>query len=728
MAPWHVLKVTLHLILFLLLIPQDTLANNSPPGLKSEKDWFVWEDEGVGAVVTRLVTFNEQNNTVTFQLEPNTDADTIHEYFAVDAQRRVVVAKNLTGLLRPGEKKRSYMLRVKLVDGKFNPVIVVRLQVAKPGEVPSHPTGRVFEGPPIFRGEQPYEFGRGSLPPITPEPMIVPLLHVNRTWYVREDAPVGTLVDTVDVHDLAENGYILQLSDPSGLLQINSKTGRVTVAASPTTHQIGSFIVKVTAKSPQGTAQEEMQLFVLASHSTSTIRPGQINQLDLHVVQSGEVSDSTVSGTSSIEPPSAGHAGGSLTIITILVVVGVVPVVGALLWCWNRNRKLVAGKSKKSAVMYDKEKEAAATVEDEEQSDNESQQRGSIAGLAARWWRRASSNTYEDSLRDSKEKQESESVSSSSADIWEFPRHRLKFMGILGEGCFGQVWKCEATGLKGEKSMLVAVKTLKESAGERERKDLVQELKVLKSLGQHPNVLSMLACCTEKDPLFIVLEYMVIGKLQSYLRSSRADTPYNNLHGSSSSLTPKDLIMFTYQTARGMEFLCRNGIVHRDLATRNVLLGEDNVCKVADFGLARDVANNRIYERKSDGRLPVRWMAPESLFDNIFSAKSDVWSFGVLLWEIVTLGSTPYPGMGAVEVMRKVREGYRMEKPDHCRREIYNIMYYCWDKDPNERPCFTELVHTLEGLLMTEVEYIELDRFPDHNYYNFVQGKTDELL
>lgn len=120
-------------------------------------------------------------------------------------------------------------------------------------------------------------------------------------------------------------------------------------------------------------------------------------------------------------------------------------------------------------------------------------------------------------------------------------------------------------------------------------------------------------------------------------------------------------------------------------------------------------------------------MAVESLYDNLFSVKSDIWSFGILMWEIVTLGSTPYPGISASDVMKKIRDGYRLEKPDHCRRELYNIMYYTWAKDPSERPSFTEIVQMLDNLLHTEMDYIELERFPDHNYYNIVNLSGEKL-
>eukprot|EP00092_Neocalanus_flemingeri_P013493 GFUD01014552.1.p1 GENE.GFUD01014552.1~~GFUD01014552.1.p1 ORF type:complete len:606 (+),score=67.44 GFUD01014552.1:159-1976(+) len=325
------------------------------------------------------------------------------------------------------------------------------------------------------------------------------------------------------------------------------------------------------------------------------------------------------------------------------------------------------------------------------------------------------SNTYESDLVNTKE---------SFADPWEFPRHQLKIYGILGEGCFGQVWKCEALNIDGKKgTTTVAVKTLKESASEKEKKDLISELGVMKMLEPHPNVVRLLGCCTtgsEKEPIFVIMEYVAKGKLQEFLRKSRAEHYYGNLHGSSQKLTSRDLTSFCYHVAKGMEYLSSKKVIHRDLAARNVLVTDLNICKVADFGFSRDVMINNIYERKSEGRLPIRWMAPESLYDNIYTTKTDVWSYGVLMWEIATLGSTPYPGMSGSEVMKKVKEGHRLEKPEHCDREIFNMMFYCWDKDPVERPSFTQLVKDLEALLTKETDYIDLNQFPDHAYYNEV--------
>lgn len=294
----------------------------------------------------------------------------------------------------------------------------------------------------------------------------------------------------------------------------------------------------------------------------------------------------------------------------------------------------------------------------------------------------------------------------------------MRVLGRLGEGCFGQVWKCHVLSPDGEANSVVAVKTLKETSDAKERQDLLKELELMKGLDPHPNVVQLLGCCTEKDPIYLILEYMSEGTLLAHLRQSRASGQYGNLHDRSSSLTSRDLTSYGHQIARGMLYLTDKGVVHRDLAARNVLLSSELVCKVADFGLARDVVGIEVYEKKTNGRLPIRWMAPESLHENIFTMKTDAWSFGILLWEIITLGLTPYPGFSAQQVVKKIKEGYRLERPEHCNREMYNLMYYCWYDDPGLRPDFKEIVNTLESFLLSDLDYIELDKFPERLYYN----------
>ncbi|XP_078041064.1 tyrosine kinase receptor Cad96Ca [Augochlora pura] len=394
----------------------------------------------------------------------------------------------------------------------------------------------------------------------------------------------------------------------------------------------------------------------------------------------------------------------SMTLVPVTAVC--VLVVGLGMGAWSLRNKFCSTKKSK------KDTKEQASVSVSNISDDPS--------LVLKRWRgpKAHNNRYEPWEKDSQA-----GAQNKQEDKWEFPRHRLKVFNILGEGCFGQVWKCEALDIDGKSgTTIVAVKTLKENATERERLDLAQELRVMKNLDPHPNVVRLLGCCTEREPMFVILEYVSGGKLQSFLRASREERN----HGGP-GLTSRDLTGFVYQIAKGMEYLASKGIIHRDLAARNILIDENRACKVADFGFARDVAANQIYERKSEGRLPIRWMAPESLYDNIFSVKSDIWSFGVLIWEIVTLGSTPYPGLAAAEVMRRIKEGYRLDRPEHCKRELYNIMYYCWDKDPACRPSFGELVGLTEGLLLDETDYIELDRFPDHSYYNVLNLSGEKL-
>jgi len=167
-----------------------------------------------------------------------------------------------------------------------------------------------------------------------------------------------------------------------------------------------------------------------------------------------------------------------------------------------------------------------------------------------------------------------------------------------------------------------------------------------------------------------------------------------------------------------MRHVASKKLVHRDLAARNVLMTRDLVAKIGDFGLARDVYCEGIYVKTGGGRLPIKWMAPESIKDRAYTVKSDVWSFGILMWEIVTLGGSPYPGMPLNALLEKVLYGYRMPKPDHCSDEVYTIMEECWMVDPVSRPHFDFLCKELATLLSEE----------DRNYINVTGLALQESL
>ncbi|XP_037550469.1 fibroblast growth factor receptor 3 [Nematolebias whitei] len=299
---------------------------------------------------------------------------------------------------------------------------------------------------------------------------------------------------------------------------------------------------------------------------------------------------------------------------------------------------------------------------------------------------------------------------------WEFPRSRLTLGKPLGEGCFGQVVMAEAVGVdkeKPNKPLTVAVKMLKDDATDKDLSDLVSEMEMMKMIGKHKNIINLLGACTQDGPLYVLVEYASKGNLREYLRARRppgTDYSFDTCKIPNEQLTFKDLVSCAYQVARGMEYLASQKCIHRDLAARNVLVTEDNVMKIADFGLARDVHNIDYYKKTTNGRLPVKWMAPEALFDRVYTHQSDVWSYGVLLWEIFTLGGSPYPGIPVEELFKLLKEGHRMDKPANCTQELYMIMRECWHAVPSQRPTFRQLVEDLDRLLfMTSTdEYLDL--------------------
>nr|BAF02920.1 protein tyrosine kinase src [Monosiga ovata] len=278
-------------------------------------------------------------------------------------------------------------------------------------------------------------------------------------------------------------------------------------------------------------------------------------------------------------------------------------------------------------------------------------------------------------------------LSHSTKDHWEISRETIRLLRKLGSGQFGEVWEGIWNGTTN-----VAVKTLK--AGSMEPSEFLKEAAVMKKL-RHPKLIQLFAVCTDQMPFYIITELMKNGSLLDYL------------HDKGRALRLPQLIDMAAQIASGMAYLELQNFIHRDLAARNVLVGENNVCKVGDFGLSRLVENENEYTAKEGAKFPIKWTAPEAAMMNRFSIKSDVWSFGVLLTELVTYGRVPYPGMTNAEVLQQVERGYRMPAPPGTPESLYQIMLDCWKANPEERPRFEALQWRLEDFFVNTDSYTE---------------------
>ncbi|KFD68613.1 LOW QUALITY PROTEIN: hypothetical protein M514_19246 [Trichuris suis] len=283
----------------------------------------------------------------------------------------------------------------------------------------------------------------------------------------------------------------------------------------------------------------------------------------------------------------------------------------------------------------------------------------------------------------------------------------IEFDALLGEGTFGCIYraKCSAPGFE----KFVAVKTMKGFNGSEAKEHLVKEIELLSRLPKHPNVTEFLGYCDRPGLLLLILEYCPQGNLKRFLKTN---DPRCHPEGFEITNFLPPALYYGRQIALGMEHLNAHNLVHRDLAARNILVSDGRpfvrlrkcmlrcsggkTVKVSDFGLSRSGA---IYLQMVGGRLPVRWMAPESIFVRMFSNKSDVWSFGIVLWEIVTVDLNPYPGVDIAQLFHFLKMGYRMEKPENCSQALYSVMMRCWNTRPECRPSFTELREEIEALL-----------------------------
>lgn len=274
----------------------------------------------------------------------------------------------------------------------------------------------------------------------------------------------------------------------------------------------------------------------------------------------------------------------------------------------------------------------------------------------------------------------------------EIDRSAIVLEKKLGEGHFGSVWKGKL-----RNAADIAVKTLK--PGTMSPDAFLEEARMMHRL-QHKNLVQLLAVCSQQEPIYIVTELMVNGSLLDYIRKDEGRLVKFPV-----------IIKMADQIADGMAYLERKEFIHRDLRAANVLVGEHRDVKVADFGLAR-VLDEGLYSASEHAQFPIKWTAPEAVSKRKFSTKSDVWSFGVLLYELITHGRVPYPGIDNAEVLSRLETGYRMPKPTSgrvtCPDGLYEIMLKCWHRDPQMRPTFEYLQAFFEDFAINiEQSYAE---------------------
>ncbi|KAM9251459.1 tyrosine-protein kinase Fer-like isoform 1-T1 [Cariama cristata] len=262
---------------------------------------------------------------------------------------------------------------------------------------------------------------------------------------------------------------------------------------------------------------------------------------------------------------------------------------------------------------------------------------------------------------------------------WALNHEDVTLGELLGKGNFGEVYK----GTLKDKTP-VAVKTCKEDLPQELKIKFLSEARILKQY-DHPNIVKLIGVCTQRQPIYIVMELVSGGDFLSFLRKKKDE------------LKTKQLVKFSLDAASGMAYLESKNCIHRDLAARNCLVDENNILKISDFGMSRQ-EDDGVYSSSGLKQIPIKWTAPEALNYGRYTSESDVWSFGILLWETFSLGVCPYPGMTNQQAREQVEKGYRMSAPQKCSEEMYKIMQRCWAYKPENRPKFSEIQKELSSI------------------------------
>ncbi|CAL1547116.1 unnamed protein product [Lymnaea stagnalis] len=290
-------------------------------------------------------------------------------------------------------------------------------------------------------------------------------------------------------------------------------------------------------------------------------------------------------------------------------------------------------------------------------------------------------------------------TSNPEQSLKEISRKHLKLMSELGQGAFGEVYYGLLSNVPMvEGDLPVAVKTLPPVCTDQTEMDFLMEA-VIVSKFNHPNIVKFIGVCFDQRPHYLVLELLEGGDLKTFLLQARPKWEQP------SPLTVLDLLRLSLDIARGCQHLEEKHFIHRDIAARNCLLttkGPNRTAKIADFGMARDIYRSDYYKKAGKAMLPVKWMPPEAFLDGVFSSKTDVWSFGILMWEVFSLGHMPYPGCSNEEVMNLVAQGGRLESPGGCPSAVFDIMASCWNVLPEGRPNFSLIISSLERRLQDD--------------------------
>lgn len=288
------------------------------------------------------------------------------------------------------------------------------------------------------------------------------------------------------------------------------------------------------------------------------------------------------------------------------------------------------------------------------------------------------------------------SIKTVTLDKWQVPKDRVVINRRLGEGAFGTVYGGEAQLCDTDRAWTaVAVKTLKAGSGTEERLDFLSEAEAMKRF-DHKNIVRLLGVCLQSEPIYTIMEFMLYGDLKTFLLARRHLVGEKQA-ADESDVHPKRLTMMALDVARGLSYLAENKYVHRDIACRNCLVNAQRVVKLGDFGMARPMFENDYYKFHRKGMLPVRWMAPESLGLGIFTPGSDVWSFGVLLYEIITFGSFPFQGLTNNQALEHIKNGHTLTIPTGVKPHLEGLMRACWNAQYKKRPSASEITEFISN-------------------------------